>query len=700
MSAVGAGVLVLGASGVYAVQMDESAPSPLDLTTVADSDAWARGSGAEQVIRYRIRLRGPGTDARLAVLTTPAEALRGIECPEETRSSTPLPKGAGVCMVGALPAEGGSVDVLLALPERPRDLTVSALARMSGPDGKMVSQRAQNTIKSTDAVMRRGGDAAEVPETLEHARVTRESRPAEPRGGVGAPGAASMVLKVPQTAEESGEAPLGAPRVSEAQRAEQRMSAFLLDLAGKAFVAPPVSGPGAGANAAGAPADQGTSRGAGVPVNPLTRALPGAPGATGGPAASHETRGTVPGGRGEAGSPVAPARVPDGEVPGRPAAPLPPGGSAAPLPPGRPAAPLPPDRHAAPLSPGRPQEGTRLPDGAAVPGAAAQGAAPEAGAAVPGRGAAPGQGAAAIPPAGAPEPPAIQGQNGRNHSATGAQTGRKAAGRKVRGQRHAAGRPGAREQGVNPQALLRQTGPGRQTVGLPGVPQMGPGQPVLPQMGPGLEQMGPLYPGYPGNGKKTAGGPGSRRPMVGPMPPGYPGIGQPAVPGQGMGQPMPPGYPGIGQPGMAGQPGVPQQGPGGPVGGPMAPGGPGVGQQPGGPQTPGIQPGVPGAMTPPISMGMAGAGQMPGLANGLQLPQAGPFPAAQVPVSQDSGPQGAPLPQDLDGPSGQVQPVSESSPLLTGATGLPAVGAGVGTLLGLLWLQRRIQRRRRSRHVL
>ncbi|MEU8039226.1 hypothetical protein [Streptosporangium sp. NPDC049078] len=693
MSAVGAGVLVLGASGVYAVQLDESAPSPLDLTTVADSGAWARGSGAERVIRYRIRLRGPGTDARLAVLTTPAEALRGIECPEETRSSAPLPKGAGVCVVGALPAEGGSVDVLLALPERPRDLTVSALARTIGPDGKTVSQRAQNTIKSTDAVMRRGGGAAEVPETLEHARVAREARPAEPRGGVGAPGAASMVLKVPQTAEESGEAPLGAPDVSEAQRAEQRMSAFLLDLAGKAFVAPPASGPDAGANAAGATADQGTSRGAGAPVNPRTGALPGAPGATGGPAASHETRDTVPGGRGEAGSPVAPARVPEGAAPGRPAAPFPPGGSAAALPPGRPAVPLPPGRHTAPLPPGRPQEGTRLPDGAA-----AQGAAPEAGTAVPGQGTAPGQGAIAIPPAGAPEPPALQGQNGRNHSATGVQTGRKAAGRKARGQRHAAGRPGAREQGVNPRALLRQAGPGGQRAGLPGMPQTGPGQPVLPQMGPGLEQMGPLYPGYPGNGKKAA-GPGAGRPMVGPMPPGYPGIGQPAVPGQGMGQPMPPGYPGIGQPGPAGQPGVPQQGPGGPVGGPMVPGGQGAGQ-PGGPQAPGVQPGVPGAMTPPISMGMAGAGQMPGLANGLQLPQAGPFPAAQVPVSQDSRPQGAPLPQDLDGPSGQVQPVAESSPVLTGATGLPAVGAGVGTLLGLLWLQRRIQRRRRSRHVL
>jgi len=661
VSAVGVGALVLGASGVYAVQMDEPAPLPLDLTAVADSGEWARGTGAERVIRYRIRLRGPGTDARLAVLTTPAEALRGIECPRETRSSAPLPKGAGVCVVGALPAEGGSVDVLLALPERPRDLTVSALARMNGPDGKMVRQRAQNTIKSTDAVMRRGGGAAGVPETLEHERATRGARPAEPRGAVGAPGAASMVLKEPQTAEESGEAPSGAPGVSEAQRAEQRMSAFLLDLAGKAFVAPPASGPGAGANAAGGPAGRGTSRGAGVPVSPQARAFPGAPGATGGPAASHETRGTAPGGREEAASPVAPAPLPDGAASGRPAAPFP---------------------------PGRPREGTRLPDGVAVPGVA-----PEAGAAVPGQEAVPGQGAvpgekaapgegqAAIPPAGPPAPPMLQGQNGRDHSAMGPQTGRKAAGRKTRGQRHAAGRSGARARGVNPQALLRQAGPGQQAIGLPQMPQ------------PGLQQMGPLYPGI---GKKTAGGPGARRPMVGPMPPGYPGIGQPAMPGQGMGQPMPPGYPGIGQPGAAGQPGMPQQGPGGPAGAPMPPGYPGAGQQPGMPQAPGAQ----GAMTPPISMGMAGAGQMPGLTNGLQLPQAGPFPAAQVPLSRDPRPQGAPLPQDLDSPSGQVQPVAESSPLLTGATGLPAVGAGVGALLGLLWLQRKIQRRRRSRHVL
>lgn len=616
VSAVGAGVLVLGASGVYAVQMDEPAPLPLDLAAVADPGTWARGSRVDQVIRYRIRLRGPGTDARLAVLTTPAEALRGIECSEETRSSAPLPKGVGVCMVGALPAEGGTVDVLLAVPDRPQDITVSALARMNGPDGKLVRQQAQSTIKSSDAVMRGGGVAGGL-DTLEHARAAREARSAETRPGAGAPGAASMVLSVPQAVEETGGVPLVAPGVSEAQRAEQRMSAFLLDLAGKSFVLPAPKPGEAGANGA-----------AGVPAGPV--------------------------------------------------------------------------------APGLPPQGTRLPDGAAAPGAE-----PEAGTDVPG------QGQAAVPPAEVPAAPTLQGQNGRNHSAMGSQTGRKAAGRKAHGQRHAAGRSGARGQGANRQAL-RQTGPGRPVTGLPGVPQPVPGQ-------PGLQQMGPVHPGI---GQKTAGRPGARPPVVGPMVPGYPGggqwpaAGQPAVPGQGMagrpgaglqgagqpmpqgypgGQPMPQGYPGMaGPPGTAGQPGVPQQGPGGPMGGPMAPGHPGTVQQPGGPQMPGAQPGgpqAPGGMTPPISMGMAGAGQMPGLVNGLQLPQAGPLPAAQVPLPQDPRPQGAPLPQDLDGPNGQVRPVAESSPL-TGVTGLPAVGAAVGALLGLLWLQRRIQRRRRSRHVL
>jgi len=104
------------------------------------------------------------------------------------------------------------------------------------------------------------------------------------------------------------------------------------------------------------------------------------------------------------------------------------------------------------------------------------------------------------------------------------------------------------------------------------------------------------------------------------------------------------------------------------------------------PQVPMVPPQLPGGqlpMVPPVSAGVAGNGSQ------FQLPPAGPFAAVQ----------GAPLPQDLDGPAAQVRPVADESPL-TGVRGLPAVGAAVGTLLGLLWLQRRIQRRRRSRHIL
>ncbi|MER5647876.1 hypothetical protein [Streptosporangium sp. NPDC002524] len=803
MSAVGAGVLVLGASGVYAVQMDGQAAPPLDLAAAADSGTWAPGSRADRTItwapgsragraiasapgsragraiRFRIRLQGPGADARLAVLTTPAEALAGIECPEETRSSAPVPKGAGVCVIGALPAQGGSVDVLLAVPRHPRDVTVTALARMSGPDGETVRQQAQSTIRSSDAAMRPGGGVAGGLETLEHARAAREDRSAIDRA-VGAPGAASMVLRVPQTAGEAGGAPLAAPgspeavEAAEARRAEERTSAFLLDLLGKAFVPPPARPGAAGTEANGAAAlpvpatsalpagprvppraaAQGSPRSGALPGRALPgqglpgrvppgqtipgqtvpgqtipgqtvpgqavpgQALPGDAGATGGPADSHETRITAQGGRQEAGStaaaPVAPAPV---RVPGAATVPAPARGPGAASAPGRPAG---------PVTPGLPPEGARLPGGTMLPdGVAAPGIAPGAGAGVPG------QGQVAVPPAGVPAPLALQGQNGRNHSAVESQAGHKAAGRKAREQRHAAGRPGAR--GQKGRSALRHAGPGQPGVaqpgvglpmtglpGMPGVPGT-PGMPGVPQPVPGQAGLQALGPVQPGGGRK-AGRPGARRPVVGPMVPGYPGVvRQPAVPGQGVGRPMMPGYPGIGQPGMApgmGQPAMPQAGAGGPMGAPLPPAQPGVpqpgagqpgmppggapapGMPPGGPQLPGA--GIPGAQgpgMPPASMGMAGAGQMPGLVNGLQLPQAGAFPAAQVPL-QDPRPQGAPLPQDLDGPNGQVQPVAESSPLLTGVTGLPAVGAGVGTLLGLLWLQRRIQRRRRSRHVL
>lgn len=193
VSAVGAGVLILGgASGVYAAQMAEPAELPLDLAA-ADPGTWSRWSHADEAIRFRIRLRGPGAGARLAVVTTPADALRSIECPAATRPATPLPKGTAVCAVGDLPAEGGLVDVLLAVPERPRDVTLTAMARMRGPGGETV-QQGQGTLRGSDVVTRQVRGAVESPDV-----VTRQFR-----GAVGSP---DVVTRQVLGAVESPETP-------------------------------------------------------------------------------------------------------------------------------------------------------------------------------------------------------------------------------------------------------------------------------------------------------------------------------------------------------------------------------------------------------------------------------------------------------------------------------------------------------------
>ncbi|MET8047550.1 hypothetical protein ABZU75_08090 [Streptosporangium sp. NPDC005286] len=702
VSAVGAGVLIFGgASGVYAAQPAESAESPLDLA--AAPGTWSRWSRTGEVIRFRIRLRGPGTGARLAVVTTPADALRSIECPVATRPATPLPKGTAVCSVGDLPADGGLVDVLLAAPQRPRDITLTAMARMRGPGGETV-QQGQGTLKGSDVVTRQvrgtiggtvegivggtAGGTAGGPDAVtrqirgaagspEPAHAQREVRqtlpvsgapeisgpsriylgdaasawPADPHAGVETLGGVDLVLNAPQAVGERGWVPKIAPDASEAEKVEQRTLAFLFDVLERP------SGPEVPRSVVAGTGGSSTTGMGGSTAVPSTSVAPAAPAAPSAPVA------------------------PEGSV----------------------------------------QPGTRLPADAAIPGAA-----PETSGGVAGHGP-----AVAVPkPVKTPEEHLLQRQNGRNHPVMGSHAGREAAGRKMSGKQRAACRSGARREGA------------------------------------GRPMPGPVGPGYPAGGQTMIGKPGARRPVVAPMGPGYPGAvqwpagqliqpgqgmpGRPAKPGQGMlvqpgqgmpgqlgqgmlvqpgqlgaqpqgmGQPMLPGHPGAGGQGKAGRPGAPQREAGGPVGpgypgtgypgtGYPGTGFPGAGQQvpmaqpPGGqaPMVPqqvpplpmGQVPGVP-SQVPPASAGMAG----PGLGTGpqLQLPPAGSFPAAaQVPV-----PQGAPLPQDLDGPNTQVQAVAESSPLLTGVRGLPAVGAAVGALLGLLWLQRRIQRRRRSRHVL
>ncbi|MEV8630132.1 hypothetical protein AB0395_00605 [Streptosporangium sp. NPDC051023] len=112
----------------------------------------------------------------------------------------------------------------------------------------------------------------------------------------------------------------------------------------------------------------------------------------------------------------------------------------------------------------------------------------------------------------------------------------------------------------------------------------------------------------------------------------------------------------------------------------------------------------PDTFGPPASAGLAESGQIPELWNdpNLRMPLAAPTPLVSSPASimADSRPMGAPLPRDLDGPGQEIEPVALWSPSLTGARGLPLVGGAVGGLLGLLWLQGRIHRRRRTRQVL
>ncbi|MEU1880571.1 hypothetical protein ABZ470_24960 [Streptosporangium sp. NPDC020072] len=104
------------------------------------------------------------------------------------------------------------------------------------------------------------------------------------------------------------------------------------------------------------------------------------------------------------------------------------------------------------------------------------------------------------------------------------------------------------------------------------------------------------------------------------------------------------------------------------------------------------------------AVNVPGAGQVPPLWNdpNLRMPLAAPTavgagPPASPAIATDAPPPGAPLPQDVDGPGQEIEPVALWTPSLTGANGFPVVGGSVGGLLGLLWLQARIQRRRGTR---
>ncbi|WP_093170396.1 hypothetical protein [Sinosporangium album] len=103
--------------------------------------------------------------------------------------------------------------------------------------------------------------------------------------------------------------------------------------------------------------------------------------------------------------------------------------------------------------------------------------------------------------------------------------------------------------------------------------------------------------------------------------------------------------------------------------------------------------GAAGLSVPAIPPGAVPGGAPGQWAGGaVQLPQAQPGPAVTSPGEEALG---APWPREIAAPAKQVK-AAESKPL-TGAQGLPIAAGAVAGLLGLLWLQSSIQRRRRLR---
>ncbi|MFF5206755.1 hypothetical protein [Streptosporangium sp. NPDC000396] len=230
VSAVGAGALILGGgSAVSAISAGSPVPSPRDLAGADDLNSWSRWVRANDVIRFRVWLKGTGTDARLTVTTKPAQALKHIECPLMADApmqvapmmGAPAPVAPAVAPVAAAPAvtpamaapapaqagpqvcsmsEVGMhepVDVLLAMPEKAEDIELTAVARLRDSRGEWVIQTAQTTIESPAA---RAARAAEVAKA---AQIVREGEPVAPRPAPGlvprAPGALAEGIRGDQT---------------------------------------------------------------------------------------------------------------------------------------------------------------------------------------------------------------------------------------------------------------------------------------------------------------------------------------------------------------------------------------------------------------------------------------------------------------------------------------------------------------------
>ncbi|GHE29422.1 hypothetical protein GCM10017673_34980 [Streptosporangium violaceochromogenes] len=194
VSAVGAGTLVLGGgSAVYAVGVGEPAAPPSGEADVRsprgpqgaegpggpDNPGGARGAGEQEnaggargaegtretesaavrprwvgvgdVVRFRVWLTGPGSDARLVVATTPAEVFRGIDCPSAADERVPVRIDRRVCAVGEVGARG-FVDVLLAVPREDQPVELTAVARMRAPRGEWVTQTARTRVEAPVAL--------------------------------------------------------------------------------------------------------------------------------------------------------------------------------------------------------------------------------------------------------------------------------------------------------------------------------------------------------------------------------------------------------------------------------------------------------------------------------------------------------------------------------------------------------------------
>ncbi|AWS46739.1 hypothetical protein [Streptosporangium sp. 'caverna'] len=617
VSAVGTGALLLsGGSAVYAVGASGPASVPLDLAADGSS-VGSRWQGSDHVIRFPVRLEGPGADARLAIVTTPADALRSIECPDASGSRVPLPDGLQVCRVGDLGQEK-SVDVLLNVPEGTQDIGVTAVTRMRGPGGEWMTRKAQGTIRAATV-----GAESEV-------STGEEARPALPGSAPGlvepTPGAAPRHVGPLDASNDSGTFGTAGqvPGAIDAPGASDGDGAF-----GTGEMAPEISGAEAvdvlraseaSAGGSGAPEDAAAVDREKAAMAALVKILDTsfAPAKRLAPAGSTVAEGQMPMAPAEA---VAPK---DGVA----QAPVTPSGEAAEAPVTSQAQAAPPDARVE-AGQGFPQMEKGMVPGLPVPVPEAGQGAPQAEKGVP----VPGLSMAPAPEGAAAGQPVPQVPGGLGGVAPGTAPDQKS--RMPR----SAGQDGSGAAKVRSASSLRKPGmAGGAAKGAAAGPRM-----AGPQM-PGLQMAGPQMPGLQMPGPQMAG-----PPVVGPQ--------QAAVP------PMLP----------------------------MAPGGQGM-------------PGGPGM---PLGPGMSAGPGMPPMLNGStpQMPPAMPSPASimsqPLGASADSQLQGAPLPRDVDGPNTEIAPAAaESSSLLSGVRGLPAVGIAMAALLGLLWLQMRVRRRRGARPVL